>query len=343
MSLRIPVSIRKTWLVIATFMLLAPAAIQAAPLTIQSNTLGDSGPGASTTEAISAVTFTAASIGSIGFQFCTTSSGGCIIPGGLTTTSATLVSQTGAINFVMNNGVNAAPYISRIAAPVGAGTTISYTLGNIVNPTTPNETFYVRLTTYTGSDGFTGPVDTGSVAASTSQPILLIGETPPLLVFCVGTSVTTDCSSMTGSSIDFGEFNPQITRSGTSVMQVSTNAANGYSVTITGPTLASGVNTIAPMAAQGPSITGASQFGLNIRLNTTPSVGANPSGPGSGTFASAYGTPNQFRYFDGDIVASATAPSDTNTFTSSYIVNIPGFQAAGVYTTTITYICTASF
>jgi hypothetical protein len=42
-------------------------------------------------------------------------------------------------------------------------------------------------------------------------------------------------------------------------------------------------------------------------------------------------------------VASAALPTNANTFTSSYIVNIGGAQAAGVYTATMTYICTASF
>ena len=50
-----------------------------------------------------------------------------------------------------------------------------------------------------------------------------------------------------------------------------------------------------------------------------------------------------YRYVSGEIVASATGPTNTNTFTTSYIVNIGGAQAAGVYTATMTYICTANF
>jgi hypothetical protein len=148
---------------------------------------------------------------------------------------------------------------------------------------------------------------------------------------------------VSGSTLDFGDFSPTATRAGTSVMQAQTNAANGYVITVNGTTLASGVNTIPSLTSQTASTLGASQFGLNIRANTVPGVGANPSGGGSGTFNGNYGTPNQYRFNSGDVVAQAAAPTDANTFTSSYIVNIGGSQAAGVYTATMTYICTASF
>jgi len=126
-------------------------------------------------------------------------------------------------------------------------------------------------------------------------------------------------------------------------MQAQTNAANGYTVTINGSTLASGVNTIPALAAQTVSAIGTSQFGLNLRSNASPAVGADPTGVGSGTFSGTYGTANSYRFGSGDSVAQAGLPTNANTFTSSYIVNIGGAQAAGVYTSTMTYICTASF
>jgi hypothetical protein len=127
------------------------------------------------------------------------------------------------------------------------------------------------------------------------------------------------------------------------MMQAMTNAANGYNITVNGTTLASGANTIPALAAQTGSAAGTSQFGLNLRANTTPAVGANPTGGGSGNYSGTYGTANQYRFNSGDIVAQAAVPTNANTFTASYIVNIGGAQAAGVYTATMTYICTASF
>jgi hypothetical protein len=88
---------------------------------------------------------------------------------------------------------------------------------------------------------------------------------------------------------------------------------------------------------------GVSQFGLNLRSNATPVVGTEPTGAGTGTYTGNYGAADQYRFNSGEVVASAAAPTNANTYTSSYIVNIGGAQAAGVYTATMTYICTASF
>jgi hypothetical protein len=330
-------------LTIALVLSLMPYTATAAGLAPRLVQLGLSGPGDLTSYSVAATTATAASVGSIGFEMCTAPTGACTMPTGLVTTGATLTAQSGATGFSMVNTVNGAPYLTRTAAALGSGVALSYTLGNITNPTTPNQTFYLRITTYTGTDGATGPVDTGTVAVSTTQPVQLTGVTPEILVFCVGTSLTTDCTTISGSAIDFGDFSPTATRSGTSVMQAQTNASGGYSITINGTTLSSGVNTIPALAAQTASTVGVSQFGLNLRANATPAVGANPAGAGSGTYTAAYGTDNQYRFNSGDGVAFAGAPTNANTFTSSYVVNIGGAQAAGVYTATMTYVCTASF
>ena len=338
------VSPQPVWaLIMAVLVLLfSPFSAMAAGLTARSDQLGSSQASVTTTHVIGATTATAASIGSIGFQFCTTATGGCTKPAGLSTASSTLTAQSGAIGFSINNSTDGSPYITRTAAPVGSGVALSYTLAGIVNPSTTNQTFYVRLTTYSGSDDATGPVDTGQIATSTATPIQLTGVTPPILVFCVGTIITSDCSTATGSSIDFGDFSPVSTRTGTSVMQAQTNAANGYTITVNGTTLASGTNTIPAMTGSATTI-GTSQFGLNLRSNTTPAVGADVTGPGTGGTAGNYNTANNYRFSSGDAVAAASQPTNANTFTSSYVVNIGGAQAAGVYTATMTYICTASF
>ena len=332
-------SIRR--LVVAAVVLF-PLTASAAGLSPRKIQVGSSGQGVVTSYAVSATTATTASIGSVGFQFCTTATGACTTPIGVVTTSATLTAQNPA-GFTIVNTTNGNPYITRVAASIPSGTAMTFTLGNITNPTTANQSYNVRITTYTGSDGVSGPVDTGNVAMSTAQPVQLTGVTPEILVFCVGTSIPTNCTSATGTVVDFGDFSPTSTNFGTSVMQAQTNAANGYTITVNGTTLASGANTIPGLAFQTASTVGTSQFGLNLRSNTIPVVGADPSGTGTGADDPTYATPNQYRFNAGDTVASAGLPTNANTFTSSYIVNIGGSQAAGVYTATMTYICTASF
>ncbi len=328
---------------LAVLLTLTPLGAEAAGLTARSDVMGSSQAGVSTTHVIGVTTATTASIGSIGFAFCTTATGSCTTPAGLITTSATLTAQSGATGFTLVNTTNGAPYITRAAASIPASTALSYTLSGVTNPSAVNQSFFVRITTYTGADGATGATDTGTVAASTAQPVQLTGVTPEILIFCVGTTITSDCTSVSGTTVNFGDFDPLATKTGTSVMQATTNAANGYSITVNGTTLSSGSNTIPGLAAQTTSNTGVSQFGLNLRANATPAVGTDPTGSGTGTYSANYGSADHYRFNTGDVVASAAAPTNANTFTSSYIVNIGGSQAAGVYTATMTYICTASF
>jgi hypothetical protein len=329
--------------VVVLAMVLAPLSASAAGLSPRSVQVGSSGQGVATSYTVNVTTATTANIGSIKFELCAAPTGACSVPAGVITTSATLTSQSGAVGFAMVNVTNGAPYITRVAANVNTGMALSYTLGAINNPSAANTSYYVRISTYTGSDGATGLTDNGTVALSTAQPVQLTGVTPEILVFCVGTSIGADCTSVAGTTIDFGDFSPVVTRSGTSVMQAQTNAANGYSITVNGTTLSSGVNTIPALAAQAASSIGTSQFGLNLRANATPAVGTDPTGAGSGAFSGTYGTANSYRFVTGDGVAQAGVPTNANTYTSSYIVNIGGAQAAGVYTSTMTYICTASF
>ena len=333
---------RRTALVLIVAML--PLTANAAGLSPRSVQLGSSQAGVTTTNTVAVTTATTSNIGSIGIRYCTTATGACTTPAGLLSTSATITGQSGVTGFNMNNAVNGAPFISNGATPsVGAGTAITLNLGNVVNPSAINAAFYVRVTTYAGIDGSTGVIDNGTAAVSTAQEVQLTGVTPEILIFCVGITVTTNCSSMTGSSIDFGDFSPQSTRTGVSVMQASTNASGGYSITVNGTTLSSGVNTIAALPSQTPSTVGIGQFGVNLRANATPAVGSDPTGLGSGTFTGTYGAANQYRFNSGDPVATAALPTNDNTYTSSYIVNIGGSQAAGVYTSTLTYICMANF
>jgi hypothetical protein len=333
-----------TGLVAVTALLWSWQQTSAATLTARSATLGSSAPSAVTTHKFDFTIPTGGNVGSVKFLYCTTASGSCTKPTGLTTTSATLDAQSGATGFSMVNATDGAPYITRTAANVTASTAVSYTLGSITNPSATNTTFYVRLITYTGTDGATGPVDDGTVAASTAQQITLTGTMPESLVFCVGTSITgTDCGTISGTAINFGFFSPASATTGTSVMAVSTNAQSGYSVTINGTTLTSGANTIAALGTQSASSPGTSQFGANLVSNTAPSVGANRTGDTNANPTANYGTANQFRFVTGDSVASSSQPTNATAFTVSYLVNVEGKQAAGVYTATMTYIATATF
>jgi len=321
---------------------------------------------------------TGGTIGSIKFEYCTIAVGECTMPEGLVTNGATadVEYEEGAQDFTLNKTANGAPYLTRTAANVDAGTVLTYRIKDITNPTAitnpptvKNQTFFVRISTYASTDASDTPIDTGTVAASTADGIDLSGAMPESLIFCTGKTIGTtdnvpDCSKATDGAVDFNQlFSPTDTATATSQMSASTNAGAGYNITVNGPTLQSGSNSIAPMLAQAASAHGVSQFGLNLKLNETTTVapfGAEVTAASTGTnykgqALPGYSTKEQFKfnttagqnsvansaYVDG--TTQTLGGSDAQIYTASYIVNVPGSQPAGTYTSTITYICTPTF
>lgn len=320
-------------------------------------------------------------IGSIRFLYCTTPTDvgaeTCVAPTGIDVNSAVAGTQSGASGFsvaaskVSTNDAGAVSrvngfYLTRTAATVTAGTQITLQITNITNPTPTNTTFFVRITTYTGTDGATGAVDTGSVAASTATQITVTGVMPETLVFCTGGTITKtggvpDCSTASSGAIEFNQlFSPSDTATATSQMAASTNAISGYSITVNGTTLTSGSYTIPGMsggAGAGVARThGISEFGLNLKANTvatsTTPVGAEIDSASNGTDLRGqaklgYNVADQFRFVSGDVVAASdytvAGPTNAQIYTVSYIADVAGNQVAGTYVATLTYICTPTF
>jgi len=147
------------------------------------------------------------------------------------------------------------------------------------------------------------------------------------------------------AALNLGALSSAAVSSGNHTMTVDTNAGNGFSITVTGATLTSGVNTIAAIgAAEAASAPGTAQFGINLVANTVPAAGANPSGTAPiGTAANHYNVVDAFAFNSGATVATSTTAVNQTVFTVSYIANIPLGQPNGTYTTTLTYAATANF
>ena len=310
----------------------------------------------------------ATAVGSVQLQYCTVASGTCVMPTGLVTNTSgtTLGGNTGAISgltLVNTSAPNGTPYLTRTAAAVTPGQ-VTIQLNGVTNPTTTNQTFFVRITTFGSTDTTGTSIDSGTVAASTATQIQLSGTMPESLIFCAGKTVGVngggmpDCTTATPGIISFNQlFSPTDTATATSQMAASTNASAGYSITVTGTTLTSGANTIPAMSAAALGTRGNSQFGMNLMANTTttstPAVGAavtpaaNVPANLRGQATTGYNTIDTFKYTSGDSVANSAAggagPTNAQIFTTSYMVNVAGSQPAGSYVTTLTYVCTATF
>lgn len=347
------VSLLSFSLLLAGFSLISAVNSQtayAAQITSRTLTLSSSSAAAASATTTYTFTFTVPQstvLQSFNVRICTTASGTCTTPTGFSNASVTISQPTNlgdASGWTVDNGTSGILALNKsgnTAAPTGSQTVV---FNNVQNPTTTNQTFFGRMTTYSDA-AYTTPVDTGVVAASTSQDITLTGTVDETLVFQTGTSGT--CGSLTGGAVPFGTFSSASTSSGTSLMCASTNGSSGYAITINGSTLTctscSGSPTISALTTQTASSVDTSQFGVNLRDNATPNVGADPSGTGSGTYTANYGTTDQYRFVTGDSVATSASATNSNLFTVSYIVNIPGSQPAGIYTATMTYIATATF
>lgn len=282
-------------------------------------------------------------LGSIVFEYCESPlpTVACVAPTGLNVSGVTLASESGETGFSIYSASNNQIIISRASLPANL-VTATYVFNGAVNPSVI-DSFSVRISTHSSTDGTGAHTDRGSVVSSTTQGIGITTEVPPILVFCVGTSIPTDCSSASGYGLNLGELKPNQTRTATSQMMGGTNADFGYAISANGTTMASGINVIDQMSIRGGSVVGASQFGLNLRANSSPAVGADPSGLGIASPTGDYNVPNQFKFIPGEVVASSADETNTVKFTVSYIVNVPNGQASGVYTSTITYICVATF
>ena len=343
----------------------------AAQITVRSLTLqagatdGASKPGGVVNHLFTFTVPTAASIGSIQFQYCLTASGTCVVPVGLLTTAATMGTQSGATGFTLVNTTNGLPYITRAVASIAASTTLSYQLLSVTNPTAVSpavQAFYVRISSFVTADATGATTDTGTVAASTATQIVLTGTMPESLIFCAGRTIFTtagipDCATAGSGAILFNQlFSPADTATATSQLAASTNGLTGYNITVTGPTLTSGTNTIPAMLVAGLGTRGVSQFGLNLKANTvttsTTPIGSEVAPVANGTTLkgqalAGYNTIDYFKFVSTDTIANSASggagPTNSQILTVSYIANVAGGQPAGLYTTTLTYVCTATF
>lgn len=119
-------------------------------------------------------------------------------------------------------------------------------------------------------------------------------------------------------------------------LQVSTNATSGYSVTYNGATLTSGSDTIdvADINGDADGTPGSEQF----------AIGAAASGDAS--IATDYQqASSNFRFIASTTttLASETGPTATETISMYYLANIAGVTEAGSYSTSVTYLATATF
>jgi hypothetical protein len=240
--------------------------VLAASITQRSLTISTAQVNATASYTFSFVPGTTAAIQGIKFLACTTPLGTCTAPAGLSLNSAaggTLTgSWTNATAFTpdhtgANDCIASANILcaKRTQASNETGTSprgVNFT--TITNPsgsscTTANCTFFVRVTTYSVNTYLAGNiVDTGTVAASTTQSLTVSAIIQEQLSFCIGATSVNDatstvplCSAISGTSLSLGTLNSSniaispvaATYNGdgnNGLAELSTNASTGATV-----------------------------------------------------------------------------------------------------------------
>ncbi len=303
--------------------------------------------GATTTHNFGLTYPTTAVVGSMEFEYCTNSpfvGMACTAPAGLNLSASSLASQTGNVGFSIDivNSTSNRLVLTRIANP-GLAAASSYSISGVVNPSTVGQTVYVRIATFTSTDGTGARNDSGAVAFATTGAFLVDAFVPPYLTFCVGVVVDINCQSTAGNLIDLGELSTAVAKVATTQFSGATNDPTGYAIYVTGSTMTSGNTVIPPLLANAGSNPGTSQFGINLRSNNLPTGGAEPVGLGTTAPSAPYSTQNSFRYVEGEAVAASNLSTDFRRLTVTYLVNISSSQPAGFYSSTFSYTAVAAF
>ncbi|MBP9761697.1 hypothetical protein KBD11_01360 [Candidatus Saccharibacteria bacterium] len=150
------------------------------------------------------------------------------------------------------------------------------------------------------------------------------------------------------SSVDLGVVRTSTTGSDFASFSVKSYLASGYVVQIVGPTPTYDGYAIAGLAVPTASTQNTEQFGINLRLNTTPLIGAEPvqipdSSFSFGTYGPGYGTVDNYKYVSGDVIAQSTKSSGYTNYTIAYIMNVGGLTPAGEYRADQSIVATATF
>lgn len=154
--------------------------------------------------------------------------------------------------------------------------------------------------------------------------------------------------TVNSSTLNFGALSHSATVTGTATFSVLNYTAYGYVVSLLGNSPNNGAHQLAPLSSNASAIIGTEQFGINLRDNSSPDVGADlvqvPSGSFSyGAVAGNYNTPDSFRYVSGETIASAPKTSGQTNYTISYIVNTAVTTPGGQYSGNQIILCTGTY
>lgn len=156
--------------------------------------------------------------------------------------------------------------------------------------------------------------------------------------------------SVSAAVIDLGTLEASTVKAGSTTFSVRTFPAYGYSVIVDGVPPKNKTNgyQLPAMSAAAVSQPGVAQFGINLKQNTSPIIGAEAQQVPDGTFAfgaaaTGYGTQNNFKYVAGETIAQSPRGTGQTNFTISMIANISTNTPGGTYGGRLVLIAVPTF
>lgn len=154
--------------------------------------------------------------------------------------------------------------------------------------------------------------------------------------------------TVNATDIDMGTLDASTTGIGTASFTIRTWLAEGYVITNGSTPPKNGNYTITTLNTPTTSTQGAEQFGINLRDNTTPNIGANPvqipdSNFSYGQVSPDYNNPDQFKYLQGDTIAFSNQSTSVTEYTISYIMNVSSLTPGGIYAMEHDLVATSTY
>jgi hypothetical protein len=154
--------------------------------------------------------------------------------------------------------------------------------------------------------------------------------------------------------IDLGTLSPTATRSGSGSFYVRTYTSGGYVIVNLGtPPTSEANHVLASKTTLGVPIIGTEEFGMNLVKNTNfcgagCDLGDDPepipdATYATGTAATGYDTAGQFKFNQGDTIATAPNGDGQTNYTVSIIANINSVTPAGAYAARADFAVVASY
>ena len=238
---------------------------------------------------------------------------------------------TSSLVITITSGTGEIASSTEVTVEIGTHATTGVTGSTrITNPTSAN-TYTILIATSYPDNGTT------TVQILTDDQVAVSAAVGQTLSFAISDN-TIGFGSLDSNNSRYatGDLSGGASSSSAHTLTAGTNATSGYTVTVVGPTLTSGDDTITAIgsSAASPS-TGSEQFGISITATG-----------GSGSATAPYATADEFAYdaeSTADEIASHDGSSATTYFHMVYVANIGADTEAGNYSTALTYVATANY